>query len=67
MTGASVSLPWSWKVPEGVTMKSPGDIVTRSPSTAVKASWPSRISLSAEAVCLWLGAVSPGMISWMPA
>jgi len=34
-TGSFPGLPWSWKVQDGVMMKSPGTMVVRSPSTAV--------------------------------
>ena len=41
-------------------------MVVRSPSTAVYAPLPSTMKRSADCVCRWLGAISPGRISCRP-
>src|SRR3569833_4741856 len=64
---SAAGLPWSCQVQEGVMMKSPGAIVTRSPFTAVHAPCPSTMKRSADCVCRWLGATSTGRISCRPA
>ena len=66
-TGSLPGLPWSCQVHEGVMMKSPGNMVVRSPSTAVYAPEPSTMKRSADCEWRWLGAISPGRISCRPA
>src|SRR5207244_4859629 len=51
----------------GVMMKSPRSIVHLMPSTVVNAPSPSTMRRSAAGVWWWLGAVSPGRITWSPA
>src|SRR5438093_241488 len=48
-------------------MKSPRSIVHLMPSTVVNAPSPSTMRRSAAGVWWWLGAVSPGRLTWSPA
>ena len=65
--GPPESLPCSCQRHAGVMTKSPGSMITFSPSTVVWAPLPSMMKRSAD--CVWRcgGATSPGMMSCSPA